>query len=100
MTLLESAIGRVENHIAYADRVDVFTVAASLAYGIARNHPFIDGNKRTSFAAAMTFLYLNGYELSVETQDDAIDFWQELAGGGVPETALASWLSHRATPKG
>lgn len=63
--LLESALSRPQNVFAYEDTT-VFDLAASYAEAIAHNHPFIDGNKRTAFAAAGLFLEVNGYEIKVE----------------------------------
>ena len=89
--LLESAVARAQGHASYAEVVTPFSISASLAYGIARNHPFIDGNKRTSFTAALTVLALNGYELRC-SPDMKIGMWRRLAEGGVREETLAKWL--------
>ena len=72
-------------------------MAASYAYGVARNHPFIDGNKRASFVACTLFLRLNGHDLLID--DDAnIATWQALASGALSEAALAAWLRARIRP--
>ena len=62
--LLESALGRPQNLFHYGEKVSLFQLAASHCYGIVRNHPFIDGNKRTGFVVARVFLRLNGVRFS------------------------------------
>ena len=94
--LLESALARPENLFAYGDP-DVAELAAAYAYGLARNHAFIDGNKRASFVACTLFLFLNGQ--SLPAADDAnIATWLALASGALPEPALAAWLRSRLRP--
>ena len=94
--LLESALARAENLAAYGDP-DVADLAAAYAYGLAKNHAFVDGNKRASFAACTTFLLANGYRLPV---DDAanIDTWLALAAGELGQADLAGWLRARVAP--
>lgn len=95
--LLESALSRPENLQAYADP-DVAELAAAYAFGLAKNHPFIDGNKRASFVACALFLRLNGYRLPPD--DDAnIATWLALASGDLSEPGLASWLRARILPR-
>ena len=96
--LLESALARPENLLAYGDP-DVADLAAAYAFGLAKNHPFVDGNKRASLAACTTFLLLNGYQLPV---DDTVNIatWQALAAGTVTEADLATWLRQRVVPLG
>ncbi len=96
--LLESALARPENLMAYGDP-DVADLAAAYAFGLAKNHPFIDGNKRASLAACTTFLLMNGYRLPV---DDAVNIatWQALAAGTLGEADLATWLRARVVPLG
>ncbi|MCW6512617.1 type II toxin-antitoxin system death-on-curing family toxin [Lichenifustis flavocetrariae] len=94
--LLESALARPENLSAYGDP-DLADLAAAYAFGIARNHPFIDGNKRTSFGVCLVFLDLNGFDLPAD--DDAnIATWLALAAGTVSEVELAAWLRARIVP--
>ncbi|MBW7902828.1 MAG: type II toxin-antitoxin system death-on-curing family toxin [Rhodocyclaceae bacterium] len=88
--LLESALSRPLNLVAYG-RPDVFDCAAAYAYGLAKNHPYVDGNKRTAFLAAGVFLRLNGWRLQV-TQIDAIQTVLALAAGELSETDFAAWL--------
>jgi len=94
--LLESALARPENLAAYGDP-SVFELAASYAYGIARNHPFIDGNKRTAFVAATLFLRLNGQQFHPEQAEAAVVFLR-LAAGKFSEAELAEWLRRNCDP--
>lgn len=88
--LLESALARPPNLAAYG-QPDVAALAAAYAYGIARNHPFIDGNKRVSFVVVLLFLALNGYDLDADPPA-RVDMWLQLANGSITEDQLASWL--------
>lgn len=91
--LLESALGRPVNQWSYAD-ADLPALAAAYAYGVARNHPFIDGNKRTAWVLARLFLALNGAELRFE-KEDAIRTMLALAAGELEESKLADWFRQR-----
>ena len=88
--LLSSALARPQNLAAYGDP-SVQELAASLAYGLAKNHPFIDGNKRTAFLCAYTFLGLNGFELDAD-EAEAAAIVIDLAAGAVTEEDFARWL--------
>ena len=88
--LLLSALARPENLVAYGDP-DVAALAAAYAFGIARNHPFVDGNKRTALVTAAVFLMENGHELVASEADAALTFLA-LAAGEVTEQALADWI--------
>ena len=88
--LLESALARPINSWLYGDP-DYAGMAASYAYGIARNHPFVDGNKRTAWVLARLFLRLNGAEFRFAPAD-AIRTMLVLAAGELPEEALAAWF--------
>jgi death-on-curing protein len=92
--LLESALARPQNIAAYGDP-SVFDLAAAYAFGIARNHPFIDGNKRTSLLAAYSFLRLNGRHLRAP-EPDAVTAILRLAAGELAEAELASWLAENS----
>ena len=94
--LLESALARAENQFAYGDP-GVAELAAAYAYGLARNHPFIDGNKRASFVACSLFLILNGHDLPT-ADDDNVATWLALASGALSEAGLADWLRARIHP--
>src|SRR5947207_13350208 len=90
--LLFSALARPQNLLAYGDQEpDLAELAAAYAFGIARNHPFVDGNKRTAFVAARTFLLLNGNDLEASQDEKYIAFIQ-LAEGSLSEGYLAIWI--------
>lgn len=90
--LLESALARPRQFFAYTDPTpDVAALAASYAFGIARNHPFLDGNKRTAYVVCRTFLLLNGTDLTAEKIDRYQKFLS-LAEGNLSEAELAEWL--------
>ena len=91
--LLESALARPKNQYVYSES-SLPELAAAYAFGIARNHPFVDGNKRTAFIAMALFLWTNGFRL-VTTQTEAIAAMLELASGTLPEAALALWVRDR-----
>jgi len=93
--LLESALGRAKNLAAYG-APDVADLAASYAVGLAKNHAFVDGNKRAAFLAMGLFLYLNGYRL-VATQADATLTMLSVAAGTVDEAALGDWIRRNST---
>jgi death-on-curing protein len=88
--LLESALARAENLAAYG-KPDVCDLAAAYGYGLARNHPFADGNKRTAFVVSVTFLILNGRDLTA-TEVDVVETVLKLAAGELPEAELAGWF--------
>jgi len=89
--LLSSALARPHNLEAYGDDPDAAELAAAYAFGIARNHAFLDGNKRTAFVVMELFLNLNGWALEA---DDAncITTMMALAAGDLSEKTLAVWL--------
>jgi death-on-curing protein len=88
--LLQSALARPLNLAAYG-APDVADLAAAYAFGIARNHPFIDGNKRTAYVAMELFLTLNGHNLTASDADAVLTFLA-LAAGDLDEPALAAWV--------
>lgn len=94
--LLKSALARPLNLLAYGE-ADASTLAAAYGFGIARNHPFIDGNKRTAFVCAELFLALNGYVLSA-SDADCVSTMLALAAGELPETEFAVWISTHLIP--
>jgi len=88
--MLESALGRPLNKYAYGE-TDLAILAAAYTFGIAKNHPFVDGNKRASFAALIVFLGLNDVEFVVpETHATAMIL--EVAAGNIGEEGLARWI--------
>lgn len=92
-TLLDSPL----NVFAYADEPDIFQLAASYAFGIARNHAFVDGNKRTALVVSLTFLYRNGWDIIAPKEDMYFTFLH-LADGSLREEELAGWFRDHAVP--
>jgi death on curing protein len=88
--MLESALDRPKNKWAY-ERAELPELAAAYAYGIARNHPFVDGNKRTSLLALYTFLGVNGVDFDVP-EAEAAAVILSLAAGEVSEESLTRWI--------
>jgi len=95
--LLDSDLSRAPNRAAYGEP-DVAELAAAYAYGIARNHPFVDGNKRTAFVCAELFLALNGWELTA-TDPDCVVTMLALAAGDIDEASYAAWLRAHSRPR-
>jgi death-on-curing protein len=87
---LESALSRPQNKLAY-ESADLAALAAAYAFGIARNHPFVDGNKRAAFLVVVTFLGLNGVDFLVG-EAEAATIIRDLAAGLVAEEGLARWI--------
>ncbi|MGQ0677719.1 MAG: type II toxin-antitoxin system death-on-curing family toxin [Rhodospirillales bacterium] len=88
--LLGSALGRPRNLLAYGEPT-IFDLAAAYAFGIARNHPFVDGNKRTALIAVYMFLGKNGYRLEAD-EVEAVAVFRDLAAGELSEQDLAKWI--------
>lgn len=88
--MLESAVGRPVNKWSYGEG-DLAALAASYAFGIARNHPFVDGNKRAALLCLVTFLGLNGVDF-VANEAEAVVIIRDLAAGEVDEEGLARWI--------
>jgi death on curing protein len=93
---LESALARPLNKQAYGEN-DIHVLAAAYLYGFVKNHPFSDGNKRTGYLAAFTFLYLNGWLIEAE-QEDIIEFVLEVAAGEIDEDGAARFLRDFTVP--
>ncbi|MGJ7508367.1 type II toxin-antitoxin system death-on-curing family toxin [Variovorax sp. GT1P44] len=91
--LLASAMARPQHRALY-EAPDAATLAASYAFAIARNHPFVDGNKRTAFVAMELFLDLNGFELNA-SDEDCVLAMLSLAAGQLSEESLAEWIRER-----
>lgn len=90
--LLDSALARPQHLYAHTPGSTIPDLAASYASGLAKNHPFIDGNKRASFLSIGLFLALNGYRLKAGPVD-AIEIMLALAGGELDEAALSAWIA-------
>ncbi|WP_291014396.1 type II toxin-antitoxin system death-on-curing family toxin [Hydrogenophaga sp.] len=101
-SLFESAVSRPQNLAAYGlpdgGAPDVADLAAAYGFGISRNHPFIDGNKRTGYVAAELFLMLNGWRLEANDSDCALAMLA-VAAGDLTEPAFAQWLRSHAQAK-
>ncbi|MGC2729403.1 MAG: type II toxin-antitoxin system death-on-curing family toxin [Candidatus Sulfotelmatobacter sp.] len=96
--LLESALARPRQHHAYAASLDVAGMAALYTAGVVRNHPFVDGNKRTGFVAGILFLELNGFDFNA-SEEDATQAVMSLAAGSLDEAAYAAWLRENVRRK-
>ena len=94
-SLLDSALAKPHNVFAYSDAPDVFRLAASYAFGIARNHAFIDGNKRTALVVSILFLNRNGWDITALKADE-YDTFLHLADGSLSEEEMASWFARNA----
>lgn len=94
--LFDSALARPQQLATYGEP-DAADLAASYAFGIARNHPFIDGNKRTAMVAAELFLALNGIELTASDAECVVQMLQ-LTAGDLPEADFAAWLRQHLSP--
>lgn len=89
--LLESALARPRQHYAYAEAADIIDMATAYIAGIVRNHPFVDGNKRTGFVVGVLFLELNGHRFTA-SEADATQAILALAAGTLDEGGFSVWL--------
>jgi death-on-curing protein len=90
--LLDSALARPQNLHVYGEN-DIYVLAAAYAFGIARNHPFNDGNKRTAYVVSRLFLKLHDYEMP-GTPENRVRLFEQLAAGDVNEAKLIAWLKN------
>lgn len=95
--LLDSALQRPANKLAYGSP-NLAELAAAYAYGIARNHPFIDGNKRIALVTSFSFLYVNGLKVTTSQEQNAKQFLA-LAEGEIREEELADWFRKNTVPR-
>lgn len=96
--LLESSLARPSQLLAYGDPPpDLATLAAAYAFGISRNHPFFDGNKRTALITARILLLLHGANL-IARPEDKLAVFVRLAGGEITETDLVAWIRDNLQP--
>jgi len=95
---LESALARPQQKWHYARSTDVPMMAPAYAFGLVKNHPYRDGNKRIGFLAMVTFLGLNGYELEA-TDAEVVAEIVALADGSVSEESLANWIRQHGTKR-
>ena len=97
--LLESALASPKNLFAYSEQPpSVARLAASYAKRIVANHPFVDGNKRTAFTVSVTFLRLNGLQLTATKEDRVLTFWS-LVAGEIIEDQLAQWFERNTAAR-
>jgi death-on-curing protein len=89
--LLDSALARAQNAWNYSDKADLAEIASEYGFGIARNHPFFDGNKRIAFSATNIFLLLNGFEIEAPEEDVAAVIVR-LAEGRMTRPKYAEWI--------
>ncbi len=94
-SLLSSALARPQHQAHYSDEPSVFDLAAAYTYGIIRNHPFVDGNKRTGFLAAYVFLHINEWQLK-SSETEAINMILALAAGEIDEPGFSGWLKDKS----
>ncbi len=96
-SLLDSALAKPENVFAYADAPDIFRLAASYAFGIARNRTFVEGNKRTALVVPVLFLNRNGWDIAA-TKEDVYLTYLHLAEGSLNQDELTAWFTRHAVP--
>ncbi len=97
--LLESALARPKNLLAYAESApSLAALAAAYAFGLSSNHPFMDGNKRTALLVSFAFLEVNGIEVTA-SQEDAYLTILGLAAGEISEEQLAQWFERNTAPR-
>jgi death on curing protein len=95
--LLESALSRPQNRFAYESDASLFDFAASLCHGICKNHPFLDGNKRTALLSARAVLFLNGFAFEPREVDE-VENMVAVAAGELDEAGLAVWFKGFPAP--
>jgi death-on-curing protein len=97
--LLESAVARPKNRLAHEARSTIFELAAALCAELAKNRPFVDGNKRTALLATRAFLVPNGYSLEPDEADE-VTTMVAVAAGSLDEASLAAWLKRNSARGG
>ena len=95
--LLESALFRPKYQFNYGNST-IFSLAAAYGFDLAKNHPFIDGNKRTSYVVMRTFLQLNGYDIQASAIEK-YETWISLANNQINEAQLANWIEEKSVKK-
>ena len=96
--LLESALERPRNRLRYNPDSDLESLAAAYGFGLASNHPFVDGNKRVAFQAMYLFLGLNGLRIEAP-EEEVVTVILALASGDLDEPDLAAWIRQNVTPR-
>jgi len=97
--LLESAVARPRNRLAHEPRSTIFELAATLCVGLAKDHPFLDGNKRTALLATRAFLFLNGYSFE-PAEADEVTTMMAVADGSLDEASIGAWLKRNSARGG
>jgi death on curing protein len=97
--LLRSALARPQQHFAYSDAASIIQLAVVYTAGIVRNHPFVDGNKRTGFVVGILFLELNGYEFRA-SEEEAAQAVLALASGSLDDSGYTAFLTANAKQSG
>ena len=95
--MLESALARPQQRWSYESDTDLFDLGAAYAFGIAKNHPFVDGNKRTAFMTLFSFLFSNGIHLTAP-ESEAVATMLAVAAGDLDEAGLAAWCRDSSAP--
>jgi death-on-curing protein len=95
---LEAALARPRNKWAYRRKPDLATLAAAYGYGLARNHPFHDGNKRVAFVTMVVFLELNAHQCTAP-ETEVVGTMMAVAAGTTSKAALARWIRASMTPR-
>ena len=98
LQLLESALARPRQLFSYRDDVDFADLAAAYAFGLARNHAFVDGNKRVSLLTVRAFLFLNGWRFEPD-QVETVTVFERLAAGDLDQDGLAVWIRTASSPR-
>ena len=96
--LLESALARPRQLFAYGDDPDLFDLAAAYAFGLARNHAFVDGNERVALLSVRAFLFVNGHAFE-PGQVETVTTFERLAAGDLDQQELAGWIRQNARPR-
>ena len=96
--LLQSALARPQHLRAYGEKATLFDLAAAYGYGLARNHAFVDGNKRIALLAVRAFLFRNGYRFDPD-EIETVTMMEGLAAGKVTEELLSEWIEKYSAPK-
>jgi death on curing protein len=95
--LLSASLARPQHLFAYGESPSIFDLAAAYGYGLAKNHPFVDGNKRTAFVTIATFLELNGYSLEAPELEVVLKM-ERLAVDEEDQSSIAQWLQDKSMP--
>jgi death on curing protein len=96
--LLSASLARPQNLYTYGTTPTIYDLAAAYGYGLAKNHPFLDGNKRTAFIVMATFLLLNGYQLNAPEMEVVL-VMERLAEGQDTQESIAEWLKIHSSPQ-